>query len=1346
VCDVKQTSMTSLLVWKTHPVRLISAFLIFAACSERGTLQEPTHIQYYGQDSSTGVGADYGISLPDVNSTDAGGCTHTSCLTQGGQYCGDIGDQCGGMVSCGDCPAGKVCQNHLCIDETGCTKVACEFASGSYCGKIGDGCGGALECATTCSKAGWQCVDNQCVGPPEVCTKQSCTSASGDRYCGKIGDGCGGTLNCGATCLDGRECVDNVCVLPASICKKATCDTAGGDRYCGKIGDGCGGTLDCGSTCPKAGWQCVDNICTGIAGACTPATCDTVGDNRYCGKVGNGCGGELDCGATCPKLGWECVDNTCVGAASVCTKLTCDTASGDRYCGKVGDGCGGTLDCGATCPKSGWQCINHLCTGSPGTCTKATCETASGDRYCGTISDGCGGTLDCGTTCPKSGWVCGPDQICKGPPEVCTKNSCDTASGDRYCGTMGDGCGGKLECGTTCPKSGWVCGTNQICQGPPGVCTQLSCGLPNGQRYCGTIGDGCGGSLECGTTCPTAGWECRNNLCVGSSTACTPLSCTTANGDQYCGSIGDGCGGTLNCGTCSKPGWVCDANLCKGPAGVCTKHTCDTASGDEYCGVIGDGCGGTLDCGATCGKSGWLCENHLCKGPATVCTKKSCTTANGDQYCGMIGDGCGGTLDCGTSCLKSGWVCENNACKGPASVCIKNTCTTANGDQYCGVIGDGCGGTLECSTTCSKPGWVCDNSLCKGPTNVCTKNVCSPSSGGQYCGTIGDGCGGSLDCGTTCTTPGWQCANHLCVGGSSCVKASCNNEAGVQQYCGTIGDNCGGSVNCPFTCPGGVACGSTIPNVCGNGNACTGLCLQRVTCDGGVKTSLSGTVYDPAGKVPLYNVIVYIPNADLKDITTGATCDQCGASVSGNPLASALTDKDGKFTLEDVPVGTDIPLVMQVGKWRRKITLPTVTACMSNVIQDPGPVHNVLRLPRNKSEGNIPRIMMTTGGADTMECFLRRIGISDSEFTLETSREGDGRVHMFRGRGGTSAFTSALGGATFTAAKATPATSFWDSINLLKQYDIIVHSCEGAEDAKNKTPAALLAMAEYVNAGGRVFASHYHHYWFEKGPDPLPSVATWCKNGCNDPPSPSTALLDTSFPKGNALADWLINVGGSTTRGELVEYGPQRSVISATPGTSTRWVYLTTPATVQYLTFNTPIGVPEASQCGRAVVSDIHVADVPSGVSKDTYNAFPSGCRNRDLTAQEKALEFLFFDLSACIQSDTVTPISPPPAPITLAPPAPPPPASAPPPAAVPPASAPPPPAAPPAPSAPPPAAPAPPAIMPAAPPPPPAAAAPPPPVPAAPVSPPAAAAPPAPPAVSPPPASPPPVLPPTIY
>jgi hypothetical protein len=43
----------------------------------------------------------------------------------------------------------------------------------------------------------------------------------------------------------------------------------------------------------------------------------------------------------------------------------------------------------------------------------------------------------------------------------------------------------------------------------------------------------------------------------------------------------------------------------------------------------------------------------------------------------------------------------------------------------------------------------------------------------------------------------------------------------------------------------------------------------------------------------------------------------------------------------------------------------------------------------------------------------------------------------------------------------------------------------------------------------------------------------------------------------------------------------------------------------------------------------------------DTHDPFPSGYITADPTAQEKALEFLFFDLSSCVTGENQPPTAP---------------------------------------------------------------------------------------------------------
>lgn len=395
---------------------------------------------------------------------------------------------------------------------------------------------------------------------------------------------------------------------------------------------------------------------------------------------------------------------------------------------------------------------------------------------------------------------------------------------------------------------------------------------------------------------------------------------------------------------------------------------------------------------------------------------------------------------------------------------------------------------------------------------------------------------------------------------------------------------------------------------------CTGLKCQQVKCSGSATTSLSGKVYDPAARVPLYNIIVYVPNAPLDPIPGPLTCDKCGAVASGQPIVTALTNAKGEFTLKDVPVGKNIPLVMQVGKWRRQVTIPEVKECVDNPLTD----KELTRLPRNRKEGNIPQIAVTTGAADELECFLREIGIADSEFS---GGAGSGAVHLYQAYGGS------------TMSGVTGAQPFWSNLANLKKYDIVVLSCEGAEHLENKPMPAREALRDYANAGGRVFASHFHYGWFEYGPAEFQSTATWTGGGTS-----TNYAVDMTFPKGKAFGEWLVNVGASTTLGQIPLSAVKNDVGTINAATTTRWIYKSAaPESVKYLSFATPVGKPIEQQCGRAVFSDIHISNTSGG------GTFPGACASSgDFSPQEKALEFLFFDLASCLQNDGDPPKPPP--------------------------------------------------------------------------------------------------------
>jgi hypothetical protein len=407
--------------------------------------------------------------------------------------------------------------------------------------------------------------------------------------------------------------------------------------------------------------------------------------------------------------------------------------------------------------------------------------------------------------------------------------------------------------------------------------------------------------------------------------------------------------------------------------------------------------------------------------------------------------------------------------------------------------------------------------------------------------------------------------------------------------------------------------------------ACTGLECQVHACSGGASTTISGKVYDPAAKDPLYDIVVYVPNSTPDAFKPGVSCDNCSDLYTGHPITTALTDASGSFTLKSVPDGTDIPLVIQVGKWRKQLKISTVKPCVDNPQPDKS-----LTLPRNHLEGDIPNIAISTGGFDTLECLLYRIGVDASEY--EPGPTGPGRLHVFQGSG-------LLGTAPNTSPPApSSSASLWDSAPDIDAFDMVLLSCEGLE-TENMDQGVLY---DYAAAGGRVFASHFHYAWFDSGPFGAKNLATWTPGigllGTVDTTIETTLPSGKPFPKGEAMKEWLTNVG-ALTGGQLpVVYACHNSDVSVSNAASLPWIVDSSPSGgTEYFSFDTPFGAPPASQCGRVVYSDLHVG---AASSDDPFQPVPMDCANVDLSPQEKALEFMLFDLAAC-----VTPNGQPPAP-----------------------------------------------------------------------------------------------------
>jgi len=484
-------------------------------------------------------------------------------------------------------------------------------------------------------------------------------------------------------------------------------------------------------------------------------------------------------------------------------------------------------------------------------------------------------------------------------------------------------------------------------------------------------------------------------------------------------------------------------------------------------------------------------------------------------------------------------------------------------------------------------------------------------------------------------------------GGDNPGQSVCDNVVPPPAACMTMCDPAPGATN---TCPGGYHCtpdGTCDARCtqggeeCGDGyrctpegrcvgeNECVGLECNIVDCDamGMAPTTITGTVFAPNGTLPLYGVNVYVPNAALPPMTEGAVCDRCTDTLPGYPLSKVQTDEMGRFTLSDVPAGNDVPVVISSGKWRKVIKIPTVAQCANTALAS-----TETRFPKNKSEGAMPKIAITTGGADSLECLIRKLGIEDTEISKDGTA---GRIHLYSGNG----VASFRGGYPGGSGQIPSATPFWADQTKLKTYDIVILSCEGAQNPQTKPQAALDAMKGYADFGGRVFMSHWHNIWIEgstqgggnQAPAVWPSIATW-NNSNTTFDGPEDRIDETNNPKGNAFATWMLNVMGSPAgqRGviDIVANTGKNTCTAVDNNKAERWVYWQNgnQQLPQMFQFTTPNEALPNDRCGKVVFSDMHVSGGPGP------GDYPDSCGGGTaLSPQEKALAFMFFDIASCV-------------------------------------------------------------------------------------------------------------------
>jgi len=504
------------------------------------------------------------------------------------------------------------------------------------------------------------------------------------------------------------------------------------------------------------------------------------------------------------------------------------------------------------------------------------------------------------------------------------------------------------------------------------------------------------------------------------------------------------------------------------------------------------------------------------------------------------------------------------------------------------------------------------SSACSNPAAGCP---CETNGQTAACGATVSSSGGQTQCsaGTlTCSAGIWgPCVPSYTtfVGrqkitlGMSKQPELLSNEAGVgidsgcdpcDPYCQSFnGDNSTGLDGGPglqSSNGGWILTDATPP---ADVDICIGNQCYVPSCEAGA-TQLVGTILDPAGRYPVNNALVMIPNDGIiPPMTDGVNFNPCSGSSLPPALAVATTGPNGVFILgnpatdgggsvptEALPIQVDggdagnnpvtgVPILVQVGRWRRLVTVAVSNACAVN---DAGPIALPSVQGGAYGQDNIPHVAIITSSCDPFECMINTIGVDRTQFS---AFGGGGRIELLyaydqgtinEAGAGT---VNGLGNPHSPAIIMLPDGGFPDasvsgydqllkSTGVVDNYDLVMLPCrcgdeyEGPSNASGPSgnyytdPTTAIdyddingyrqTLASYANSGGRVFTSHWGREWIERqaisfdaGPGACAPEAGACGSGSTVTQATCSSNPACAWAGGCTQANACPSGGGTTS-------------------------------------------------------------------------------------------------------------------------------------------------------------------------------------------------------------------------
>ena len=498
--------------------------------------------------------------------------------------------------------------------------------------------------------------------------------------------------------------------------------------------------------------------------------------------------------------------------------------------------------------------------------------------------------------------------------------------------------------------------------------------------------------------------------------------------------------------------------------------------------------------------------------------------------------------------------------------------------------------------------------------------------------------GTAVSCSFTLTAPlgpGQCVTTNACPGGTGQTWAIVNADNSIPE-CTTPGARCAN--NSAQIKNGGAGCAACV---CNSGAA-----------------EVTGQILDPAKLRPVFGATIYVPSSPVTAFTPSVGCDTCTNVYSGLPaLASTTTDVDGNFRLQGVPAGVSFPVVLQLGRFRRQFMVASIPACGTAALPAAqshlsGVQTKTGDMATDTVNPELPKIAMVTGRGDATECLLGRMGIAASEFTDPT---GPGAVHMYtyQRSGGLTGAAGSFGAGSTLAGGVGAADALLGTAATLDQYNALIMPCGNNGAGQAPTAGMQTNVRNWMNAGGRLFASHIAVEDFVHLPlgNPNDGVATWSTPdlwGVTAPDNVDRAPVYSLTDAFNTLA-WPSpgGPGGAPPAAGTLPLPNYRNNVRAVAAGATSWFSGTSTYTgpgngpqSNMVSFDAPFGSPPASQCGRAVLPFRHLSNTSAGIFPGSCGPLPAA-----LSGQELAFEYMMWQSMTCLAPSTVPPTAPPPTP-----------------------------------------------------------------------------------------------------